>query len=209
MRTTKPRTIQRITELIAELTEELIRTKGSIGYDSGFKRKFDGNKFGKKGNRFSKGGKSYSPSGNKARRVEGKSSGDKAACQHCDKIHSGEYSNKPCDTCGRKGHATCDCGKPSVCYSCGIEGYIKSNCPGINRTNTTDNGKGTSTTKNNNRVFVMSAEEARRMEEVTTCMFLINDTYAHILFDSGANKSFVSVSFMPPLKGILDGLDKL
>jgi hypothetical protein len=54
----------------------------------------------------------------------------------------------------------------------------------------------------------MSAEEAHRMEEVITGMFPINDTYAHILFDSGANKSFVSISFMPYLKGVLDGLEK-
>jgi hypothetical protein len=54
----------------------------------------------------------------------------------------------------------------------------------------------------------MSSEEARRMEEVITGMFPINDTHARILFDSGANKSFVSISFMPYLKGVLDGLDK-
>jgi hypothetical protein len=46
------------------------------------------------------------------------------------------------------------------------------------------------------------------MEDVITGMFLINDTYAHILFDSCANKSFVSINFMPCLKGVLDGLDK-
>jgi hypothetical protein len=42
----------------------------------------------------------------------------------------------------------------------------------------------------------MSAKEARRIEEVITGMFLINNTYAHILFDSGANKSLVSIIFM-------------
>jgi hypothetical protein len=54
----------------------------------------------------------------------------------------------------------------------------------------------------------MSAEEARRKEEVIIGTFLINDTYAHILFDSGANKSFVSISFMVCWKGVLDGLEK-
>jgi hypothetical protein len=54
----------------------------------------------------------------------------------------------------------------------------------------------------------MLAEEARRMEEFITGMPLINDTYAHILFDSCANKSLVSISFMSCLKGVLDGLDK-
>jgi hypothetical protein len=45
------------------------------------------------------------------------------------------------------------------------------------------------------------------MEEVIIGMFRINDTYAHILFDLGANKSFVSISFMPCLKGVLDRLE--
>jgi hypothetical protein len=103
MRTTKPQTIQMATELLAELTEELIWTKGSRGNDSGFKRKFDGNKFGKKGNKFSKGGKHYCSGGNKARRIKDKSDGDKAACLHCDRTHSGECKYKPCDTCGLKG----------------------------------------------------------------------------------------------------------
>jgi hypothetical protein len=103
MRTTKPRTIQKTTELLAELTKELIRTKGNKGNDSGLKRKFDGNKFGKKGNKFSKGRKSYTSGGNKARRID---DGDKAACQHYNRVHSGECKYKPCDKCGRKGHAT-------------------------------------------------------------------------------------------------------
>jgi hypothetical protein len=124
MRTTKPRTIQKATELLAELTKELIWTEGSKGNDSGFKRKFDVNKFGRKGNRFSKGGKGYSSGGNKARRIE---DGDKAACQHCNRVRSGKCKYKPCDKCGRKGHATRDCGKLHVCYSCGVEGHIKAN----------------------------------------------------------------------------------
>jgi hypothetical protein len=126
----------------------------------------------------------------------------------CNRVHYGDCKYEPYDKCGRKGHATRDCGKPPVCYSCGIEGHIKANYPGTDRATTAEKGKGAGTSKNNTRVFVMSAEEARRMEKVITGMFLINDTYAHILFDSGKIKSFVSINFMPCLKGILDGLDK-
>jgi hypothetical protein len=42
MRTAKPRTMQEATEMLAELTEEVIRSKGAHGGDSGVKRKFDG-----------------------------------------------------------------------------------------------------------------------------------------------------------------------
>jgi hypothetical protein len=103
MRTTKPRTIQKATELLAELTEELILTKGSRGDDSGVKRKFVGNKHGKKGSRFGKSGKSYSSGGNKARRTEGRSDGDKAACQQCNRIHSRECKMMSCEKCDRGG----------------------------------------------------------------------------------------------------------
>jgi uncharacterized protein YggL (DUF469 family) len=51
MRTEKPRTMQEATEMLAELTEEVIRTKGAHGGDGGVKRKFEGSssekRFGK------------------------------------------------------------------------------------------------------------------------------------------------------------------
>jgi hypothetical protein len=53
----------------------------------------------------------------------------------------------------------------------------------------------------------MKTEYARRVEDVITGMFLVNNTYVHILFDSGANKSFVSLSFMPHLEGKVVNLE--
>jgi hypothetical protein len=47
----------------------------------------------------------------------------------------------------------------------------------------------------------MKTKDARRVEDVITGMFLVNNTFAHVLFDSRANKSFVSLSFMPHLEG--------
>jgi hypothetical protein len=57
-------------------------------------------------------------------------------------------------------------------------------------------GKGVGTSKPNTRVFIMGAEEARRMDDVITGMFPVNQTYAHELFDYGANNSFVSTKFV-------------
>jgi hypothetical protein len=70
MRTTKPRTMQRATDLLAELTEELIRTKGSRVSDSSHKRKHDGGKSGRHGGKFDRDGKSFNRDGIKSRKVD-------------------------------------------------------------------------------------------------------------------------------------------
>jgi hypothetical protein len=49
MRTIKPRTIQKTTDLLSELTEELIQTKGSKGNDSGFRGSLSGTGSRRKG----------------------------------------------------------------------------------------------------------------------------------------------------------------
>jgi hypothetical protein len=113
----------------------------------------------------------------------------------------------PCYKCRRKGHVTQECDKPITCYSCGQGGHIKANCPKAS-TDKNDKGKGTGTVRGNTKVFVMMAEEARRVEDVITGMFLINNTYAHVLFDSGANKSFVSLRFMRHLESKTVSLEK-
>jgi len=49
------------------------------------------------------------------------------------------------------------------------------------------------------RVFALNAEEARQDPRVVTGTFLVNDRYAFVLFDSGAERSFVSLEFRPLL----------
>nr|XP_043615964.1 uncharacterized protein LOC122587868 [Erigeron canadensis] len=47
----------------------------------------------------------------------------------------------------------------------------------------------------NARVFALNAEEARQNPRVVTGTFLLNDHYASVLFDSGAERSFVALDF--------------
>ncbi|GKC49085.1 putative reverse transcriptase domain-containing protein [Tanacetum coccineum] len=49
------------------------------------------------------------------------------------------------------------------------------------------------------RAFVMGAEEAREDPNIVTGTFSLNNHYAMMLFDSGADYSFVSTTFMPLL----------
>jgi hypothetical protein len=52
----------------------------------------------------------------------------------------------------------------------------------------------------------MGTEEARRTDDVIVGMFPINSTYAKIFFNSGTNASYVSVSFISCLDGLIDKL---
>ncbi|GKE80475.1 reverse transcriptase domain-containing protein [Tanacetum coccineum] len=49
------------------------------------------------------------------------------------------------------------------------------------------------------RAFMLGAEEARQDPNVVTGTFTLNDHYATTLFDSGADYSFVSTTFIPLL----------
>nr|XP_043639339.1 uncharacterized protein LOC122610413 [Erigeron canadensis] len=59
----------------------------------------------------------------------------------------------------------------------------------------------------NARVFVVKAEEARQNPRVVTGTFLLNDHYASVLFDSGAERSFVALEFKTRTKMISGKLE--
>ncbi|KAD3067059.1 hypothetical protein E3N88_34939 [Mikania micrantha] len=66
---------------------------------------------------------------------------------------------------------------------------MRNNCPKLNR------GPGAQGNPARGRAFVIGANEARNDPNVVTGTFLVNDHYASILFDTGADKSFVSNEF--------------
>ncbi|KAK1433348.1 hypothetical protein QVD17_10258 [Tagetes erecta] len=186
LRTSKPTTLQAAVDLAAELTEDLIRTKNSRMTSetsgSGSKRGRDDRKYGKPSK-----GRGSGP--NKFRKVN---AGERSAATECGK-------------CGRSSHTTADCLVGSnKCFGCGQEGHIRANCPKKMKGR---DDRGRAAGKANARVFQMTAEEARNNDEVLTGMFPVNQTYACILFDSGANRSFVSNTFLPCLHGLIAKLN--
>ncbi|GKB37080.1 putative reverse transcriptase domain-containing protein [Tanacetum coccineum] len=121
-------------------------------------------------------------------------------CTKCNYLYTGQCTPK-CGNCKRYGHATNDCRvntnnnnnknqKAGACYECGNTGHIKKNCPKLkNRTNSNGNGIA------QGRAYALGGRDASPDSNVITGTFLLNNRYAIILFDTGADRSFVSNTF--------------
>ncbi|GJS88771.1 putative reverse transcriptase domain-containing protein [Tanacetum coccineum] len=103
-----------------------------------------------------------------------------------------------CQKCQRTGHLEKDCRailpgacndflQNATCYGCGEKGHLKNKCPKAGN----QHNEGARA-----RACVL-VENPQQNRNVVTGTFLLNDHYACILFDSGAEKSFVSSAFTP------------
>nr|GEZ56714.1 hypothetical protein [Tanacetum cinerariifolium] len=77
--------------------------------------------------------------------------------------------------------------KDVTCFNCNEKGHLKRDCPKLKK-----NGQGEN---NHGVVYKLGAVDAQQDPKVVTGSFLLNNRYATSLFDSGANKSFVSTKF--------------
>lgn len=101
--------------------------------------------------------------------------------------------------CQKIGHQTKDCRSPATgsnlqpiapaCYTCGEIGHFRNHCPKGNSQQIAARG----------RAYMIKEEDALSNPDVVTGTFLINQHSARILFDSGADRSFVSNRFAPLL----------
>ncbi|GJY24781.1 reverse transcriptase domain-containing protein [Tanacetum coccineum] len=128
--------------------------------------------------------------------------GSLSLCKKCTLHHTGPCTIK-CQTCNKVGHLTRNCRNKGpatgsnlqpvsvTCHACGEKGHYKYQCPRAN-----NNAYG--------RAYLLRDKNAHQNSNVVTGTFLLNQHLARVLFDSGADKSFISISLasmlnIPPI----------
>ncbi|GKD79775.1 putative reverse transcriptase domain-containing protein, partial [Tanacetum coccineum] len=120
---------------------------------------------------------------------------------YCNKFrlhHEGPCTIK-CTSCMKVGHMAKDCKTvvaaqapraPVTCFGCGGHGHYKSDCPKLKNQNC-----GNKATNNNacGRAYALGGGDGNPDSNVITGTFLLNKYHAYILFDSGADRSIISV----------------
>nr|GEV14103.1 putative reverse transcriptase domain-containing protein [Tanacetum cinerariifolium] len=130
--------------------------------------------------------------------------GNRTLCKKCTLHHTCPCTVK-CNTCNKVGHMTRNCRnkRPATgsnllpvtvtCHACGEKGHYANQC----RKTTNKNAQG--------RAYMIRDRNAHQDSNIVMGMFILNQHLARVLFDSGADKSFTSISLasmlnIPPTK---------
>ncbi|GKA77133.1 putative reverse transcriptase domain-containing protein [Tanacetum coccineum] len=134
--------------------------------------------------------------------------GVKPLCPKCNYHHDGQCAPK-CTNCKRTSHSARDYRnrhaaannnlraqgtnqRVLTCYECGAQGHFRSDYPKLkngNQGNQAGNGNTVA------RAYAVGTAGTNLNSNVVTGTFLLNNRYALILFDTGADRSFVSTAF--------------
>ncbi|GJT74809.1 putative reverse transcriptase domain-containing protein [Tanacetum coccineum] len=85
-------------------------------------------------------------------------------------------------------------GQKPTCYECGVQGHFKREFPKLKNNNNRGNQVGGSNAPA--KVYAVGHAGKNPDSNVVTGTFLLNNRYASILFDTGADRSFVSTAFI-------------
>ncbi|GJR96583.1 putative reverse transcriptase domain-containing protein [Tanacetum coccineum] len=221
---TEPKTIQKAMQIFSALADEAVRNgsikkvekKGNMGEPSKDKNGRDDNKRTRTWNDFAT---TVNPVGRE-------NTGTWRKCTICNSYHAPKGPCRACFNCNRPGYLAKDCRgvprnvnpvnarNPTVraCYECGSTDHVKSACPRLNMAqgpeenrpnqvaaNNGGQGRGNQENQTRGRAFMLGTEEARQDPNIMTGTFTLNNDFSTTFFDSGADYSFVSTTFIPLL----------
>nr|GEY56639.1 reverse transcriptase domain-containing protein [Tanacetum cinerariifolium] len=142
-------------------------------------------------------------------------------CNKCKLDHEGPCTMKY-EKCNKLGHMTKDCmnvvatitthrtpvvnPRVPTCFECGRQGHYRSECPKL-KNQTRRNKAEKKTDEARGKAYVLGGREANPDSNVFTSTFLLINHYASMLFDSGADISFISSTFSALLDVISSTLD--
>ncbi|GJT24215.1 reverse transcriptase domain-containing protein [Tanacetum coccineum] len=135
--------------------------------------------------------------------------GSKPLCAKCNYHHDGPCAPK-CNKCNKVGHFARDCrsmvnannannqrgtgsGQRPTCFECGAQGHFKRECPKLKNNNNYGDQVGGGNAPA--MVYAVGHVGTNPDFNIVTGTFLLNNHYASILFDTGADRSFVSTAF--------------
>ncbi|GJR52318.1 putative reverse transcriptase domain-containing protein [Tanacetum coccineum] len=203
----KPKTMQEAVEMATELMDKKVSTIAERQAEN--KRKFENtsqnNQNQQQQNKRQNTGRAYT-AGTGEKKPYG---GSKPLCAKCNYHHDGPCAPK-CHKCNKVSHFSRDCrsagnannannqrgtglGQKLTCFKCGVQGHFKRECPKLknnkNRGNQVGNDRALA------KVYVVGRAGTNLDSNIVTGTFLLNNRYASILFDTSANRSFVSTTF--------------
>ncbi|GJT35849.1 putative reverse transcriptase domain-containing protein [Tanacetum coccineum] len=210
VKSARPKTLDEIIKLANDLMDQKLRTYVERQFDN--KRKADDS------SRNNHGHQQQPFKRQNVAKVYNMGSGEKKPyggslpkCTKCHFHHNGPCTQK-CHKCNKVGHFAHDCRssgntnvantqkgnganpKGNSCFECGAPGHFKRDCPKLKNK---DGGNGGA----QGWVYAVGNTEKKRNasrdpdSNVVTGTFLLNNRYASILFDTGADSSFISTAF--------------
>ncbi|KAI3695400.1 hypothetical protein L1987_78397 [Smallanthus sonchifolius] len=139
--------------------------------------------------------------------------GETAVYGRCGVRHAGEcrLGSNLCFKCGKTGHYSRECPQGFKCYNCGESGQMSRECTKP-RMGQAGKGKGPEKTEERplakTRAYALTQEQARADPDVASGTFILDNTFVSVLFDSGASKSFISVTFCKRVKYTVSKLER-
>ncbi|GJV17174.1 putative reverse transcriptase domain-containing protein [Tanacetum coccineum] len=217
----KPKTMQEATEIPIEVMDKRIHT--FTDYQTESKRKFEDTSRNTQNqqqqqNKRQNTGRAYTAGSGKKKPY----GGSKPLCSKYNYHHDGPCAPK-CHKCNKVGHFACDYrsttntnnanhqrsigpGQKPTCFECGFQGHFKRECPKLKNNN--NHGKQVGGGNAPAKVYAVGHARKNPDSNVVTGTFLLNNRYASILFDTGADRSFNKQEHEEHLKLILELLKK-